>query len=823
MAGERAGNRGDHGVRCELPAILLRTSVVYPHDVVSIQLGEEEVHPVALGAGGGEQEVITLFPRSEQEGAGRMADLYEIGMLCRVVQRMQMPGGALQAVFHGVSRARLLGLRREAGLLHATVEVIPAATTDICPEPPAVVVPASPEIDRRVLDLLDLLSEYLPRDSSYPEDLEGILRMNMRGPGRFADLVAAYLNLPLEAKREVAQQVDVAARLDCVADAIRAEMKRHSIDADLHKRVRTQIEERQREQYLRQQMRAIRRELGDEGSGEEEFDELAQRARSAGLTKECREIVEREIRRLRSVSQSSAEYQVIRTYVGWLLDLPWRRRTRDRLDLPRGRAILDRRHSGLEKVKERILEHLAVRKLRRSAPGPILCLVGPPGVGKTSLGKAVAEALGRKFVRMSVGGLRDEAEIKGHRRTYVGAMPGKVMQLIKQGGVRNPVLQIDEIDKMGSDARGDPSSAMLEVLDPECHREFRDHYLDVGFDLSDVFFLVTANLSESIPHALRDRLEVVRLGGYTRHEKLVIARQHIVPRALENNGLGSGQVRFTSSGIAEVIDGHTREAGLRELERSLNAICRKVATRYVEGHRALVSVGKGRVRELLGPPPYRSDLAGRQPEVGVATGLAWTAYGGSLLHIEATRMPGKGVIQVTGHLGEVMQESAQTAFSFIRASAEEFDIDAALFRDSDVHIHFPEGATPKDGPSAGVAIATCLASLFTRRAVRHDLAMTGEVTLKGKVLEVGGIKEKLLAAHRAGIRRVMIPRDNLKDVAELPAEVRRDLEIQGSEDVLTNICEALLSIVVPEHGSLSGVERPEASLPARGARPTFRS
>ncbi len=822
MAGERAGNRGDHGTRFEIPAILLRTSVVYPHDVVSIQLTEEEIHPASLSTAPGEHEIATLFPRSERHGAEQLADLYEVGMLCRVVQRMQMPGGAMQAVFHGVSRLRLHGLRREAGLLRATVEVIPADAADLVGEVPAPGATVSPEIDQRVLDLLDLLAEYLPRDSSYPEDLEGILRMNMRGPGRFADLVSAYLNLPLEAKREVAQRVEIAARLDCVADAIRAELKRHTIDADLHKRVRTQIEERQREQYLRQQMRAIRRELGDEGSGEEEHDELMERAKRAGLGKECREVADREIRRLRSVSQSSAEYQVIRTYVGWLLDLPWRRRTRDRLDLARARAILARRHSGLEKVKERILEHLAVRKLRRNAPGPILCLVGPPGVGKTSLGKAVAEALGRKFARMSVGGLRDEAEIKGHRRTYVGAMPGKVMQLVKQAGVRNPVLQIDEIDKMGSDARGDPSSAMLEVLDPECNNQFRDHYLDVGFDLSDVFFLVTANLAESIPHALRDRLEVVRLGGYTRHEKLVIARQHIVPRALENNGLESGQVRFTSSGLAEVIDGHTREAGLRELERGLNAICRKVATRYVEGHRALVSVGKARVRELLGPALYRCDLAGRQPEIGVATGLAWTAYGGSLLHIEATRMPGKGVIQVTGHLGEVMQESAQTAFSFIRASAEEFDIDPSLFRDSDVHIHFPEGATPKDGPSAGVAIATCLASLFTRRAVRHDLAMTGEVTLKGKVLEVGGIKEKLLAAHRAGIRRVMIPRDNLRDLAELPAEVRRDLEIQGSEDVLSNICEALLSIVVPEHASLSGVERTEGNVPARGARPTIR-
>ncbi|NJN14508.1 MAG: endopeptidase La [Planctomycetes bacterium] len=780
----------------EVPAITLLTSVVYPHDVVSIQLGEDEVEAAALGDGEAEHFVVTLFSREGEGPVKRKEEAAPVGVLCRIVQRMQMPGGAFQAVFQGVSRVRLVGLRREGAVTWGRVETLTEQEA------------TGAEADRLVLELLDLLAEFLPRDNSYPEDLESILRMNMKGPGRFADLVAAYLNLDLVLKREICQATSIEERLAILAGAIRGELRHNSIDADVQRKVRSQIEERQREQYLRQQMRAIRRELGDDGSPEDESEELLERLRGAGLPKEAREIAEREIRRLRSVPQSSAEYQVVRSYAGWLLDLPWKKRTRDRLDLPRARAILEERHSGLGKVKERILEHLAVRKLRRNARGPILCLVGPPGVGKTSLGKAVAEALGRKFVRMSVGGLRDEAEIKGHRRTYVGAMPGKVLQLMKHAGVRNPVLQIDEIDKMGSDARGDPSSAMLEVLDPEVNSEFRDHYLDAGYDLSDVFFLVTANLAEAIPTALRDRLEIVRLGGYTRHEKLAIARHHLVPRAIENNGLRSGQVRFTAGGLATLIDGHTREAGLRELERNLNAICRKVATRYVEGHTSPVSVGRNRVQELLGPAPYRADLAGRQPEVGVATGLAWTAYGGALLQIEATRMPGKGVIQVTGRLGEVMQESAQAAFTFIRANAEEFDLDPALFRESDVHIHFPEGATPKDGPSAGVAVATCLASLFTRRAVRHDLAMTGELTLKGRVLEVGGIKEKLLAAHRAGIRRVIIPRDNLKDLVDLPAEVRKDLEIVGSEEVMTNICEALLSIVVPEHGTLAEVDAP---------------
>ena len=490
---------------------------------------------------------------------------------------------------------------------------------------------------------------------------------------------------------------------------------------------------------------------------------------------------------------SSAEYQVIRTYVGWLLDLPWRKRTRDRLDLDRARKALEEHHSGLDKVKERILEHLAVRKLKKDQRGPILCLVGPPGVGKTTLGKSVAKALGRRFVRMSVGGLRDEAEIKGHRRTYVGAMPGKVMQLLRQAGVKNPVLQIDEIDKMGADHRGDPASAVLEVLDPECNSSFRDHYLDVGYDLSQVFFLVTANLVDPIPAALRDRLEILRIGGYTREEKLVIAKSHLVPRALEESGLHQGDVRFTTQGLERIIDGHTREAGLRELERSLTKVCRKVATRHVEGRTEPVHVGKRRVRELLGPERYRPEVAGRRPEVGVATGLAWTAFGGTLLTIEANRMPGKGRLIVTGQLGDVMRESAQAALSFLRSHCVEYDIEPAAFRRCDIHVHFPEGATPKDGPSAGVAIATCLASLFTGRPVRHDLAMTGEITLKGKVLEVGGIKEKLLAAHRAGLRTVLVPKDNAKDLEEVPAEIRRALEILTSEDVETNTGEALLA------------------------------
>ncbi|MGQ0614714.1 MAG: endopeptidase La [Planctomycetaceae bacterium] len=803
MSSAGAKRQADAGPGELLPVIQLSSSVVFPFDVVSIQLQEGE----ALPPQGLEDEttVLAVYPRRSRSRAPSLETIFPVGVVCRVVQRIAMPQGAVQAVFQGQARAVIRSLHAEGASVSATVDRVPHETD------------AGGASDRAVLEILDLLHDYLPRDGTYPEDLETILRMNLRGPGRFADLVAAYLHLPLPCKREILASEDPTRRLGLVRDALQEEISRWNVDSDVQKKVRTQIEQRQKEQYLRQQMRVIRRELGEEESGEGEGDELMERLARARLPREARDVAEREIRRLRSVPVSSAEYQVIRTYVGWLLDLPWRRRSRDRHDLKEARRILDARHAALPRMKERILEHLAVRCLKPDQRGPVLCLVGPPGVGKTSLGRSVAEALGRKFVRMSVGGLRDEAEIKGHRRTYVGAMPGKVIQLLKRAGTKNPVLQIDEVDKMGSDFRGDPASAILEVLDSEVNFEFRDHYLDVGFDLSQVIFLATANLVDPIPAALRDRLEIVRIEGYTREEKVAIARGHMIPRAMDANGLQAGQMHFTPAGLGALIDGHTREAGLREMDRKLHAVCRKVATRRVQGETAPVTVGKRRLSELLGPAPYRNEAAGRSPEVGVVTGLAWTSVGGTLLTIEATRMPGRGAILVTGHLGEVMQESARAALSYVRSNCEEFEIAPGAFRKCDIHIHFPEGATPKDGPSAGVAIATCVASLFTGRAARSDLAMTGEITLKGRVLDVGGIKEKLLAAYRAGLRTVLIPKGNVPDLAEVPPEVRRSMEIVPTEDVMQNICEALLSIVVAQPADLDEVvaEQPAMARPVR--------
>jgi len=762
----------------DFPALILHSSVVFPDDVVSIQLPDDSLRADILSQHGDDAQIATVYLQGDGGEPECVEDLRPVGVLCRVVQHMHVPGGGLQVVFQGVRR----------------ISVEDYILDDACPRVrtlPVAPCTDDPALDERVLGILDLVTEVIGRDPSYPDDLEQILRLNLRGAGRFADLVAAYVNFPLSIKREIAACSDVAERLGALETALHLELARGRVDEDLHERVRDHIDERQREQYLRQQMRAIRDALGEESS-EGEVDDLAERLAELKLPEESHEACSREIRRLRSVAPSSAEYQVIRTYVGWILDLPWHAKTEDHLDLDAAQQTLDSEHTGLDKVKERILEHLAVRQLNPSRPGAILCLVGPPGVGKTSLGRAIAASLGRKFVRMSVGGLRDEAEIKGHRRTYVGAMPGKILQLLKKARSRNPVLQIDEIDKMGSDHRGDPSSALLEVLDSSCNGEFRDHYLDLDFDLRDVFFLVTANVLDSIPHALRDRLEIVRLGGYTREEKVEIAQRHLLPKSLEKCGLDASHVAFTPRGLTNLIEGYTREAGLRELERSVDAVCRKVATRVVRGKTEQVTVGRARLRDLLGPEPYSIGFTQRQPEVGHVTGLAWTAHGGALLSIEATRMKGKGALVTTGRLGEVMKESATAAMSWIRAHAEDLDISPDLFAETDIHIHFPDGATPKDGPSAGVAIATCLASLLTGRPVRADLAMTGEITLRGRVLEVGGIKEKLLAAHRGGIRRVIVPDSNLKDVEEVAAGIRAELEIIGSAEVMANICEALL-------------------------------
>ncbi len=584
--------------------------------------------------------------------------------------------------------------------------------------------------------------------------------------------------------------------------------------------MRVDIEARQREAYLRAQMKAIRRELGEEGDASAEAEELRERVRAAGLPKEVEEAARREIDRLAGMSSASPEYHVARTYVTWILDLPWNVQSRGRIDLHRAKETLDRDHWGLEDVKERILEFLAVRRLKRDPKGPILCFVGPPGVGKTSLGRSIAEAVGRSFVRMSVGGMRDEAEIKGHRRTYVGAMPGKILQAIKKAKSRDPVLMIDEIDKMGSDpTRGDPSAAMLEVLDPEQNSTFTDHYLDLPFDLSKVFFIATANWPDEIPGPLKDRMEVIALSGYTREEKFRIARAHLIPKVLKENGLKHAQIEFADDGLKAAIDGWTREAGVRNLERLLGRVCRKVALRVAGGNEAKVVLTEANVEEFLDAAPFHDEGKAREPAVGVATGLAWTAGGGSVLFIEAIRMPGRGQVHITGRLGEVMRESVDLAFSWVRANAADFGIPSDAFRKFDVHVHVPEGATPKDGPSAGVTIVTALVSLMTDRPVRPDLAMTGEVTLKGRVLPVGGIKEKVLSARRAGIRSVVLPEGNRRDVRDLPEDALADMDLRFSSDVRENVDAALMSVLLPDASRRAALAPGPVPPPPRTARP----
>jgi ATP-dependent Lon protease len=714
-----------------------------------------------------------------------------------------MPNETVQVVFQGLRRVRL---REVVGVQpHYRFAVEPVAERE----------PRGADIDGLIYRTMELVDELVKAEGGYPAEMVNILRMNIAGAGRFADLVGAHVNLPLSIKTRICVTENVRERLHIVEDVLREQLARHEVEREVARKVRVDIDKRQREHLLRTQLRTIRRELGIEEDSEADLLDLRDRIEAAGLPEEAAEVAHREVERLAALPTASAEYHVARTYLGWILDLPWRLEKRRRIDLRKARRILERDHHGLKEVKERILEFLAVRRLRRDARSPVLCLVGPPGVGKTSLGRSVAEAIGRAFVRISVGGLRDEAEIKGHRRTYVGAMPGKILQAIKRAGARDCVLVVDEIDKMGSDARGDPSSAMLEVLDPEQNEAFVDHYLDLGFDLSRVFFLCTANVLEAIPPPLRDRMEIVTLSGYTRQEKLQIARKHLLPRVLEENGLGSKQLVFTDVGLEALIDAYTREAGVRQLKRLLGRICRRRALEVAEG---AAEAGRARiddaaVERLLGPRAFERTTRFRDPAVGVAAGLAWTPAGGDLLFFEAALVPGRGRIRVTGRLGEVMRESAETAFSWIQSVAHDLDIAPATLRDHDIHLHVPEGAIPKDGPSAGVTIAACLASLLTGKPARADLAMTGEITLKGRVLGVGGVKEKLLAAHRAGIRHVLLPVPNRKDLRDVPEEVLSDLDLRFTRNARENVEACLMPIFLPQEGDAGMLEPPEPGPP----------
>src|SRR5689334_21463362 len=760
-----------------LPILPLGRLVVYPHVVLPMALTDPSAVKLIDEVVQGNKRLLlaVVKPLNEAEppeGAvmnARPDELYEVGTLGTVVRMLKLGDGSVRVMVQGLERARLVEITPADHWLVARFETFPPGTgEDARTEALKRTVHAQ---FSRVIDIAPYLGEELH------EVLVGIT-----DGGKLADFVAANLDLALPAKAELLALDDVNRRLERLAELLGQELQVLEVGSQIQEKVRTRLDQNQREYVLREQMRVIRQELGEEAE-EDELTELSKRLEEAGLHEEAKKVAERELKRLRQMSPQSAEYHVSRTYLETFATLPWSRTSTDRLDLKAARDILDRDHYDLKTVKERILEYLAVRTLNPSARGSILCFVGPPGVGKTSLGQSIAEALGRRFTRVSLGGVRDEAEIRGHRRTYVGALPGRILHALQRCETRNPVLMLDEVDKMGADVRGDPTAALLEVLDPAQNGTFVDHYLEVPFDLSGAMFIATANSLAPIPDPLLDRMEVLTLPGYTPGEKLAIAKRYLLPRQLKETGLQMERANIADGALVRLIAEYTREAGVRQLEREIQGVLRKAALEVVEGKSTAVRISSKNLEKYADQPTVQSEVAGRAPEIGVATGLAWTPTGGDIMFIEAIRMPGKGQITLTGQLGDVMKESAQAAWSLLRARASALGIPQDAFTQSDVHLHVPAGGVPKDGPSAGITIAAALASLLCRRPSRHDVAMTGELTLRGRVLPIGGLKEKLTAAARAGVKSVLVPERNKNDLIDLAEEVQELLNIQLVETI----------------------------------------
>jgi ATP-dependent Lon protease len=743
--------------------------MLFPHMVLHFDVGRKRSLAALERALVEDQRVFLVAQHDSDEDDPGAEELYPVGTLSRVKQVLKLPGDNIRVLVEGDQRGRLLHIIEEEPCLMGEIEPMPDVSSS-----------NEMELAALVRATQGLFEQYAKASGRLAhETIASVLEME--DAARLADAIAANVLSRLDDRQQILELRDCGERLETLCGILARESELTSIERQVQQRVRTQIEKNQKDYFLREQIKAIQNELGDRESND--VEDLRQRVATTPLNKETREKVEKELVRLARMSPATPELGVSRTYIETILDLPWGQSTPDKLDLRRARRILDEDHAGLEKVKERILEHLAVSRLRGSIKGPILCLVGPPGVGKTSIAKSVARALGRKFVQMSLGGVRDEAEIRGHRRTYIGAIPGRVLSGMKLAGSMNPVFLLDEIDKMSHDFRGDPASAMLEVLDSEQNAAFRDHYLELPFDLSQVLFLTTANNAEEIPAPLLDRMELIRLPGYTEEEKLRIAKRHLVPKQREEHGLAKESVRLGDKAIKAVIAGYTREAGVRQLERVIAKLMRKAACRVLEEEGVQVSISPDDLPELLGVARFRRDPLDKLPEVGVARGLAYTAFGGETLAVETSVMPGSGALQLTGQLGDVMKESARAAMSYVRARAEAFGLPPDFHQTLDAHIHVPEGATPKDGPSAGVTLTCSLVSALTGIPVRQDVAMTGEITLRGRVLPVGGIKEKLLAAHRAGIDDILLPKANQPDLEELPAQVREKLRIRTLERV----------------------------------------
>ncbi len=748
----------------QLPVLPLKDTVVFPDSVLPLAIGQERSVRLVEDVVSGNRLIALVASKDRELEQPGWDDLYEIGAAAVVQKMIRVPDGSLRILVQGISRIRLLDrLQDEPYLVGRFVEV-----EDVYEE--------SPETQALMQNVQTLFARLIGLVPYLPEEL-ALAAANVDDPSALCHLVASTLRLKTEEKQQLLELDDVEKRLRAVLVILNRELEVAELGSKIQNQVQSEMESSQREYFLRQQLKAIQEELGEGDPEQAEITELRDRANEVKLPEDARKAVDRELARLEKLPAASAEYGVIRTYLEWILSLPWDKESQDNLDLKQARKVLDEDHYDLDKVKERVLEYLAVSKLKEGdLSGPILCFVGPPGVGKTSLGQSIARTLGRKFVRISVGGVRDEAEIRGHRRTYIGAMPGTIIRALRDAETKNPVFLIDEIDKMGADWRGDPASAMLEVLDPEQHSTFRDHYLDLPFDLSKVLFICTANQVETIPPPLLDRMDVISLSGYTEEEKLGIAKKYLVPKQLKAHGLTRSKLSFTEKGLRTIIREYTREAGVRQLERQIAAVCRKAARRIAEGETEKMSADDKLVREWLGPRRFLADVRKRTSEPGVATGLAVTAVGGDVLFIEATAYPGDGRLKVTGQLGEVMQESAQAAHSWVRTHGLELDIDPNWFGQNDVHVHIPAGAVPKDGPSAGITMATAIASIATGKPVSEEVAMTGELTLSGQVLPIGGLRDKALAAQRAGIKKVIFPRENESDLEELPEETREELE-----------------------------------------------
>jgi ATP-dependent Lon protease len=787
-----------------LPLLPVRDVVIFTDMLLPLFIGREKSVRAAEEAVTQDRFLFLATQKDPQVENPGPDDIYAVGTVGRVLRMLKLPDGRVKALVQGVAKGKILKYVRKKPHYRVQVEFVE--------EKPSTAVTL--EVEALMRNVREHSEKILALRGEMTGDV-GVILESMEDPGKLADLVASNLRLKIEESQMLLELFDPVDRLRKVNDLLSREVDLSAMQAKIQSDVRDEISKSQRDYFLREQVRAIHKELGESDEKAQEIAEYRKRIKKAKMPKPAEEEAVKQLKRLEQMHPDSAESSVVRTYLDWLTDMPWSKSTKDIIDIKNAKTVLDSQHYGLDKIKDRILEYLSVRKLNPNMKGPILCFVGPPGVGKTSLGQAISRAMNRKFHRISLGGIHDEAEIRGHRRTYIGALPGRILQGLKHCGSNNPVFMMDEIDKLGSDFRGDPSSALLEALDPEQNREFSDHYLNIAFDLSKVMFILTANHTDTIPSALLDRMEVINLSGYTNEEKTQIANDFLIPRQIKENGLKTTRVKISAGALAQIIEEYTSEAGLRNLEREIGNICRKLARKIAEGHKEQINITRGSLQGYLGIPKYIQEMDQEESQVGLSTGLAWTQVGGEVLYVEVTLMGGKGELIITGQLGEIMQESARAAMSYVRANLEAFGVKSSFFDSKDIHIHVPAGAIPKDGPSAGVAIATALMSVATNIPVNKDVAMTGEITLRGRVLPIGGLKEKALGALRAGIRTIIVPEKNKKDISEIPANIKRKIEFITVRDMNQVIPLALLEAPKPKPVAIKA--KPKSRKPRKKA------